>query len=177
MSGDFFTGPTAPVLRILTRMKEFWSFESAYLARYCHATNSISMIAMSSGSVGAEAFGIPGISIGPATPVPPQTHPMQMLYDPGQKYGDLEPLLLDLQKIFQETSNITRFGVPQRGCYLFVLVPLRDEEVYAFIFAVRGKGADYGLPYSATGSVSDLCQEIILRVCTEIAHEFGYVKS
>jgi len=174
MAGNFLGGP---VLNVLKRMRHFWRFEGTYLIRYSYATRSINLIAVSS-DVGADrVLGLPGGSIAQAVSARPQAHPTHMLYTPGENYAGLNPFLSDLLKAFVEASKRRVFGVPKGRCYFFVLVPLGKDEVYSFVLTVRDGQGSPGLQKSAVGTVSRLCQEIILRVCTEIVHEFGYMKS
>jgi len=166
------------VPHILKRMRKFWSFKAVFLVAYSHTSKDIRIIAMSSTDKGETPYGVPGKKVGKADPTYRQTHPIRYLYRRDKLQEGLDPLVKDLLHVFDEVSRKDEFSVEgghaRDASHLFVLVPFSNE-VYAFIFSVRDAKGLCRLERSARGDVSDLCQEIMLRLCTEVVYEFGDV--
>lgn len=172
---DFFSSAVPNILR---RMREFWAFKAVYLVAYSYTSKDICVLAMSLTNKGEKCFPVPGKKVGEADPAYRQTHPIRYLYRGAEPQRGLDPLVKDLLDVFDDVSEQEEFSV-ERGktidpSHLFVLVPFYNE-VYAFVFSVRDEKGLCRLERAARGDVSELCQETILRVCTEVVYEFGDV--
>ncbi len=170
---DFFDHD---IKHILKRMREFWAFKDVFLVVYSYTSKNISVISMSSIDKGETSYGLPGKKVGMADPTYKQTHPIRYLYRRSAQRNVFDPLVKNLLSIFNKISREGEFSADMadltHGNHLFVLVPFYDE-VYAFIFRVRNEANVSRLERPARGDISELCQEIILRVCTEVVYEFG----
>ena len=163
---------------ILERMREFWAFKAVYLVGYSYTSKNICILAMSLTNKGEKSFRLPGKKIGETNPSYRQTHPIRYLYRSSEPQEGLDPLVKDLLQVFDKVSKQDEFSAESGNIidenHLFVLVPFHNE-VYAFIFSIRDSKGLCRLERAARGDVSELCQEIILRVCTEVMYECGDV--
>ena len=174
---DFFD---RAVPHILKRMREFWAFKAVYLVAYSHTSKDICIIGMSSTTKGEKHFGLPGEKLMTSVNVFSQTHPIRYLYRRSVPQDGLDPFVTDLLGVFDKLSQKEEFSIDTDDVmdpnHLFIIVPFYDD-LYAFIFSVRDEKGLCRLERPARGDVSELCQEFMLRVCTEVVYEFGDVKS
>lgn len=167
-----------PLLQILKRMREFWAFKAVYLASYSYKSREVSVIGMSSMLKKEKSFGLPGKRIGRKKVLYRQTHPIDFVYRRRRSSRESDPLMETLINVFTRAMAIPAFSIPKGKLYFFVVVPFMVwEEVYFFVFSARDVSQVSELESQMHGNISQLCQEIMLRVCTEVVYEFADVRA
>ena len=168
----FFEGP---ILEVLERMRKFWAFRSVGFVWHSSEAKDLRIVAFSSDMDGKNcAFSLPGEEIGKVRLAYRQRHPLHWVCDPKDPEVPRNRWIKELLPVVDEAKGVPGLELPEDGLYFIVVVPIGDD-AYAFVFVDRdgiGVGDLAGL---SRGGISELCQEFMLRTCTEIMREFGDV--
>lgn len=171
-AANFFQGP---ILDVLKRMRKFWSFRNVGFLWHSPHTSDLRLIAFSS-DVGENngALGFPGDDVGKIPLAYRQRHPLHWLCDPGDPEDPRNKWLKQFLQVIEDVKKYSNFYLPEKALYFLVVIPF-GKETYAFAFIDREPTEIDGLGMLSAGGVSELCQEFMLRTCTEVMHEFGDV--
>ncbi len=181
---SFFDSDTenSPILHILQRMRTFWAFNAAGYLWWDHTSEQINMVSYSARQKGGifkkatefnKTYGFPGRVINTADYKEFQEHPITWLWDPkhmsGQKLPDNE-VLREIFLLIRDSQEGKDMNLSEEACYFVVMVPY-IENIYGFVFVDRDEKNVSRTPPHKSLTVSELCQEFILRTCTEMVYE------
>ncbi|MBN1804930.1 MAG: PocR ligand-binding domain-containing protein [Sedimentisphaerales bacterium] len=163
-----------PILNVLRRMREFWAFKAVGFLCYSSETNNVCVISYSyetEDKIEEKGFNFPGEKIGQINFMSRQEHPLCWLYDPRAPKKSKNPLIWQFLQILEDVKSNPVIGLPEKGCHFLVFLPFGDE-IYIFTLISRDIRNVSCLESREPEGVSELCQEFILRTCTEVIHEF-----
>lgn len=180
------TGDKTPIIRILKRMREFWAFKMASFLRWDPKNNLAMLMAYSVAKKTNNQNGEAGKAFGFEGSDPRhfyysnneiQEHPIFWLRDPQDRHGQRYPkneLMSKICHLIEDINEIKKRLEP-KGCYFVILVPF-ERNTYSFVFLNRDKENLSRTPAKRSLAVSQLCQEFMLRICTEMAYELCNVR-
>lgn len=175
----FFGSPTGSsngscVGHILKRMQMFWAFKSAFLIHFTATTKVLSLLGMS--ILGeTKGYGIPGEVMTKQMDIQFQDmHPSPYLHSDASPPPS-DPRLKTLLPIAEKIVKDCGLELPKGYCKLIVLIP-HQEEIFAFVFAIRNTDLVSARQSLTSHIVSGLCQDAILETCTGVAHMFDNVR-
>lgn len=188
---QFFKGQTAetPIIHILKRMRTFWAFEASAFLFLSKNDNLVKLISYSisqnllihSGMTSKEeAFSFEGTKIEELNYVEQDIsdHPVSWLKDyehrPDREYPK-ENLLREICHLLERSDHVQKLQLDKNDCYFIILVPF-ENNIYSFVFFKRDKEELSGTTAKKSTAVSELCQEFILRTCTEMTYELCNVR-
>lgn len=172
---DFFR---KQILDVLKRMREFWAFKAVGFLCYSAQTRDLCIIGYgyeNEEGIKEKGIGFPGEKVGSISFVPKQEYPLGWFYDPKAPETPQNPWIKQFLPLFEDARNDPSISLPEEGCYFLVVVPFGDE-IYVFVLIARDIEKVSLLQGRRPVRVSELCQEFMLRTCTEIIHEFAYVR-
>lgn len=181
---SFFKGPDSPITHILNRMREFWAFKALVYGWLNFDDNSLRAIACSTlvdGNKQSEGFGYPGIRISSNIQgfENIQNHPITWLYDPSKKAGP--PRNGVVEQIFGEYMKTAgpffgNYNIPIQDTIMqFVIAPF-ENNIYLLVFLSRDESGLSETYSRKSQPVSEICQEYMLRTCTEAVYELCDVR-
>jgi len=173
---NFFTGP---VLNVLDRMHEFWAFQAVGFLCYSTETKNLCVVSYTyqkEDKIHEKGFGFPGEEVGQINVPYRQRHAISWFYDPSDPEAPRNPWIKQFLPLLEDVRNDPSICLPEEGCYFLVVVPF-GAEVYIFAFIARDIRRVSRLKGRKPGSTSDLCQEFMLRTCTEVIHELADVRA
>lgn len=166
---DFFQSIPAVLLE---RMREFWGFEAAYIARHSPVTNNISVLAFSSAFVKTPC-GFPGDKLCRVDLRYAQPNPTLYIHSNIDKAPPTNPFLKALVSRHHQLTHDGRFNFPSNALWIFTIVPVVSE-TFIFLFAVQSGSAGKVEHVSFPDDVCDLLREAIFRTCSESVYAFPH---
>jgi hypothetical protein len=173
---DFFE---EPIKNVLKRMCEFWAFKAVGFLCYSEQTKNLSIISYSHDTeegIEEKGFGFPGEEVGTIDSAPQKKNPLGWFYDPNDPEAPQNPWLKKLLPLFEDTRDNPNINLPKEGGCFFVVVPSGDE-VYIFALMARDIAKVCRLEGRKLKNVSELCQEYMLKTCTEVIREFDDIRA
>lgn len=160
---------TTDVTVLLARMREFWGFETALLARHSSVTGNISVIGFCNEHKNL-SFKFPGRKIGSTKTKYLQSNPCCYLYrfEPREW---LNPFVEKIVSVINSPQSGLDFQTSTTQYCFFVVIPL-FREIFSFIFAGCDEKAVSRTRESSPKGLSPLCQEAIFRTCSEVLYAF-----
>jgi ligand-binding sensor protein len=168
MMPDFFK---EPLQSLLLRMRDFWAFKQVGLLLHHVNTSKVYLTAYTPwGKAKDNNFSFPGQELDEVHCLYDQTHPLSYLYDPLDPESPGNTWMEAFMPILHKLAKDGYVPQLEKECLFVVAVPFGDY-VYAVVFVSRDAQKVSITEGLNRGGVSELCQEFMLRTCTEVVYE------
>jgi ligand-binding sensor protein/two-component sensor histidine kinase len=151
---------------VLYRMREFWAFQAVYFLNCSAKTGDIYLLAHCLNNKPSEYLSAPRMISHTESVIFP-THPISWAWNTDNQEEFQEDWPKALVGVFQKVEPKIEIQSLSDKQYFVVLIPFLDH-IYMFLFAERDENAVSSLKPFQKGTISGLCQQVILETCTEI---------